>query len=238
MLGQFLELALSTPDIAASLAFYERLGFSQLPCTDSWRHAYCVVSDGRLCLGLHQRDAAPHSLTLVRPDLAAHEAQLLASGAQVLESHLGFEDFHRLQLRVAGGQELTVLEARTFSPPGRAVARSRCGYWSAWSMPASDLALASAAWERLGCIAHAAEELPFAHVSITADRMNLALHEPATLQAAALVFTAEAQAATVDWLQARGLETRRGLPAGLDPACNGLLVAPEGTRLLLLQGDY
>src|SRR5579875_2139452 len=57
-LGQFLELALPTHDIAASVQFYERLGFSQRLTGDAWPHPYGVLGDGRIHLGLHQPAAA------------------------------------------------------------------------------------------------------------------------------------------------------------------------------------
>jgi catechol 2,3-dioxygenase-like lactoylglutathione lyase family enzyme len=237
MLGRFLELGLSTSDIAASLGFYEQLGFSQLNCTDPWPHPYCVLSDGRLCVGLHQRAAGPATLTFVHSGLSAHASILQQHGLPPGASHLGFEDFHRLQLQSDTGQALLLLEARTFSPPAGPRA-SLCGYWSAWSMPVPDLTAAAAFWERAGCIAHAEEALPFAHVPVTADYLSLALHQRSTLPWPALVYTGEAMADTLELLQARGIDTGHGLPAALDPACNGLLTAPEGTRLLLLQGEY
>ena len=69
MFGRFLELSLTTADIAASVQFYERLGFSQLTTGDTWTHPYGVLSDGRICLGLHQRRGP------------AEHAQLCAAGA-------------------------------------------------------------------------------------------------------------------------------------------------------------
>ena len=116
MLGRFLEISLATADIAASVSFYERLGFTQLPCSDAWPHAYCALGDGRLCIGLHQRESPVTSLCFVRPGLQAHTELLEQHGLIASERHLGFEDFHRLQLQACDGQTITLLEARTFSP--------------------------------------------------------------------------------------------------------------------------
>ena len=55
MFGRFLELGIATTDIAGSVLFYERLGFSQLITGDAWSHRYGVLSDGRLHLGFHER---------------------------------------------------------------------------------------------------------------------------------------------------------------------------------------
>jgi len=46
--------SLSTPDIQASLDFYLGLGFTSAEVGDAWSHPYAVVTDGRICLGLHQ----------------------------------------------------------------------------------------------------------------------------------------------------------------------------------------
>ena len=55
MLGRFLEFSVATPDIRASLDFYTDLGFSSAEVGDAWPHPYAVVTDGRICLGLHQQ---------------------------------------------------------------------------------------------------------------------------------------------------------------------------------------
>ena len=55
MLGRFHEISIATADIRASVEFYESLGFTQAPTTDTWAHPYGVLTDGRLFIGLHQR---------------------------------------------------------------------------------------------------------------------------------------------------------------------------------------
>ncbi|MGH8231436.1 MAG: hypothetical protein ACRESY_06410, partial [Steroidobacteraceae bacterium] len=69
MFGRFLELGIATPDIAASVQHYERLGFSQLITGDAWTHRYGVLSDGRVPLALHQRPMPSPTLTFVLPQL-------------------------------------------------------------------------------------------------------------------------------------------------------------------------
>ena len=76
MFGRFLELGIATPDIAASVQFYERLGFTQLLTGDAWPHRYGVLSDGRISLGLHERDMPSPSLCFVLPDLARARTRL------------------------------------------------------------------------------------------------------------------------------------------------------------------
>ena len=56
MLGRFLEFSVRAEDILESLAFYKALGFTELAIGDVWKHKYAVVSDGDICIGLHDRE--------------------------------------------------------------------------------------------------------------------------------------------------------------------------------------
>lgn len=238
MLGRFLEISLATNDIAASVSFYERLGFQQLVCTDAWPHPYCVLSDGRLNIGLHQRRSPTVALGFVLPDLAARVARLQGAGFNAHTSHLGADDFHELQLRDSSGQEIVLLEARTFSPGGGSYRESLCGYFSAYSMPTHDFAASREFWERAGFISHDVEDHPFPHLPITGNHLNLALHPPVTLAAPALVFTDTAMAGKLSVLRDRDFRFSGELPRQLAVDGNALLVAPEGTQLLMLNSEY
>jgi len=235
--GRFLELGLTTGDIAASVTWYERLGFSQLLTNDTWSHPYGVLSDGHLCIGLHQRQASSPSLTFVQPGVAGHVQALRAAGLEPHYTRLGDDDFHEVELRDPAGQAITILEARTFSPPRREHAASLCGWFSAWSMPALNVEAAQAYWEHAGCVALEMLDEPIVHLPMTSDHLNLALHRPRTLEAPALVFTDPEMPALLAQLAERGVQRSPDLPRGLDPAANALLEAPEGTLLLLLHAD-
>ena len=69
-LGRYLEFSVRTPDILSSLGFYKELGFSELEIGDVWSHKYAVVTDGVLCIGLHDREFDAPTITYVHHDLA------------------------------------------------------------------------------------------------------------------------------------------------------------------------
>ena len=238
MLGRFLEISLATDDIAASVGFYEQLGFRQLSCADSWHWPYCALSDGRLTLGLHRYDAPRCTLSFVRPGLIDAMQALDFSGFVPHQSQLGFEDFHLMELRDPGGQELRLLEARTCSPDSEGYRESGCGYFAAVSIPAADPDASSDYWGRAGFISHEAENLPYPHRLLTSDLLNLRLHQPASLANPALVFTAPDMQQCLARLRALQLPTAPRLPFALNSRSNALLLAPEGTQLLLLESDY
>ena len=236
MFGRFLELAIATTDIAASVQFYERLGFAQVPTNDAWSHRYGVLSDGRLHLGLHERAMPSPALTFVLPQLARSQLRLRTAGFDLQQLALGDDSLHQMQLRDPGGSAVTLLEARTYSPaaPG-ADLQSLCGYFSHLSLPQPDWQAAREFWERAGFVALGEEQLPYPHLPLTSDYLDLAFHAPRLFDAPLLVFECADISAHIARLRERGIGLQTQLPRGLDHARSALVSAPEGTALLLVQ---
>jgi catechol 2,3-dioxygenase-like lactoylglutathione lyase family enzyme len=236
MFGRFLELGIATPDIAGSVQFYERLGFSQLITGDAWSHRYGVLGDGRVHLGLHERAMPSPALTFVLPQLASSQGRLRAAHFEPEVAALSEDSLHRLQLRDPAGHAVTLLEARTYSPAAPGVAaESVCGYFSHLSLPQSDYEAAREFWERAGFVALAEEDEPFAHLPLTSDHLDLGFHQPRTFDAPLLVFQCVAAANNIARLRELGIPLSAQLPRGLDRKRNALIEAPEGTALLLVQ---
>lgn len=238
MFGRFLEIGVATPDITASVLFYERLGLRQLITSDAWSHPYGVLSDSRLCLGLHQRDMPSPSVTFVLPDLERSVARLRAAHLTPQATTFG-EDMHQVWLRDPAGNSAILLEARTFSPapPGVAV-QSICGYFSHLSLPEQDFDAARDFWERAGFVALSEEDHPFPHLPLTSDHLELAFHQRRTFDAPILVFECADVAATISRLQNSNIPLSKDLPRGLDRSRHALIESPEGTALLLIpDGD-
>jgi catechol 2,3-dioxygenase-like lactoylglutathione lyase family enzyme len=237
MPARFHEISVTTPDIGASIDFYERLGFWQAPTGDAWPHRYGVVTDGRMVLGLHE---APDfaAITFVHPDVAQVAGTLDETGVPLRLRQTDPEVFNRIEFADPAGQPIRVLAARTFSPADNwAERQSACGYFAHYSMPARDSAAVAAFWEPLGFVAMPEVADPYPHLSLTSDGINLALHSPRLLPGLALVFCEEAMAAKISGLRQAGVEFELSLPRGLAADDNALLEAPEGTLLLLLTGS-
>jgi catechol 2,3-dioxygenase-like lactoylglutathione lyase family enzyme len=238
VLGRFLEFSVRTPDIRASVEFYERLGFEQAQTRDVWSHPYGVLTDGRIALGLHEHPAREISLTFVHPDVAERCAELERQGLELAYRHTGAEAFHEIGLDDPSGQRITIIEARTYSPAPRApAATSLCGYFAELSLPATDFEAARLFWESLGFVATGELEKPYPRLTLTSDHLNLAFHAPRMLATPALVFASEDMAARIAQLRDLGVESKRKLPAQLNRPGNALFEAPEGTLLLLLSEE-
>jgi catechol 2,3-dioxygenase-like lactoylglutathione lyase family enzyme len=235
VLGRFLEIGVGASDLPESLGFYESLGFVQAVTGDARLHPYAVVTDGRLFLGLHGSGDDEPTLTWVHPDLATHAARLEALGIELEFARLGAEQLHEVGFRDPAGQRVTLLEARTFSPPAAPPRPSDLGYFEEFGIPTTDLARCATFWEDLGFVAFEPERVPFTRAVVTGRDLNLGLYD-IDLRSPVLTFSAPDMPERIAVLRERGLRFAGRLPRGMNPREHGLLVAPEGTALLLTTG--
>jgi catechol 2,3-dioxygenase-like lactoylglutathione lyase family enzyme len=234
-LGRFLEISIGTRVIRESLAFYESLGFVQAAVGETWTYPYAVVTDGHLFIGLHGREIASPSLTYVLPELQLGVSRLKERGIEFEEERLGDEMFNQAQLRDPGGLSVMLLEARTFSPPQLdAPIESACGYFSELGMPARTTDAARAFWESVGFVALEEQAQPFPRTPLVSDGLDLALYRTRSLRQPVLTFEDSDMPQRLARLRERGVQVSDEMPDTLDETDNGVLVAPEGTRLLLL----
>jgi hypothetical protein len=234
VLGRFLEYSLATPDIRASLDFYLELGFSSAEVGDAWPHPYAVVTDGRICLGLHQAAIPAPSLTFVKPDLLKHLDGLEQKGIEFEFRRLGNEVFNEVGWFDPTGQLVRLIEARTFSPSKRpANETSRCGYFLEIAFPAGDRELAKAYWEDFGFVGmeESGDRMP--HIACTSDFIDLGLYHPGDLRRASLRFEVDDVGGALAHLADQGIVPGGELPPGLRATPAAVLVAPEGTPILL-----
>jgi catechol 2,3-dioxygenase-like lactoylglutathione lyase family enzyme len=237
VLGRFLEVSVHAPDVPASLEFYESLGFVQAPVGDTWPHPYAVLTDGRLYLGLHGYEFESPALTWVHPDLATHAPSLEALGIEFAFAKLGEEAFHELGFVDPSGQMLTLLEARTFSPPALEPSLgSRLGYFEEFGLPTNDLIRSTSFWDALGFVAFDPVRAPFAKVVASHRDLNVGLYDT-DLRKPVLTFSDPAMPERIAELREKGHRFAERLPRGMNTRENALLEAPEGTWLLLTTGS-
>ena len=236
MFGRFLELAIATQDILASVQFYAQLGFEQRVTSDAWPHRYGVVGDGRIHLGLHECRLPSLAPSFALPGLERAQGRLHAAGFEPELVQLGPDALHHVRLRDPGGHAVVLQEARTFSPtdPG---AQSLCGYFVHLSLPQPDFSRAQEFWERGGFIAWPQQDQPFAHVPLTSDRLDLAFHQPRSFDAPLLLFECADLAATIARLRECNVPLSDQRPRGVTAARSVVIEAPEGTALLLVQAS-
>lgn len=239
MIGRFLEISVFAPQIRESLAFYEALGFEQAKVGEVWPYPYAVVTDGRLFIGLHADRIQSPTLTFVVPRLRQHVPRLEQAGVQFDSLDLSDDTFNQALLKDPTGQTLNLLEARTFSPPQleQQAVESTCGYFVEYGIPSRDTETARTFWEPLGFVALEEQSTPFPKLELTSDLLNLAFYRSRAFRQPMLTFEGEDMRERLSRLRERGLQLSDEMPDTLDESQNAVLVAPEGTRLLLLQSQ-
>jgi hypothetical protein len=234
VLGRFLEFSIATPDIQASLNFYLKLGFSQAQVGEAWAHPYAVLTDGRICLGLHELvDTAP-AITFVRPELLKHLNGLESLGVEFEFRRLGNDVFNEVGWLDPSGHLIRLVEARTFSPSKRRnTDTSLCGYFLEIALPTPQRTAAMAHWERLGFVGMDEPDALLPRVSCTSDSIDVGLYDPAYLRGPTLLFDAGNLGETLIRLAAVGIVPSARTPLPLRSLPVAVVVAPEGTTLLL-----
>lgn len=225
MLGEFLEFSLTTGDMLASMEFYRKLGFREASTGASWKHPYAVFSDGRIHIGLHKREPLAPALSFVLPELRKRLEAFEALGIEFAYTSIELHHFNHAGFEDPDGTLVTLLEARTFSPPHEAEATaSLCGYFLEYRIPVYDPEASVRFWETLGLIVTPVEDGGYPQASW--GGINLGLQRAGRNARPTLVF------ANPDLKEKTALLEMRGLPIQRDK--EGLrLATPEGINLLL-----
>ncbi len=233
LLGIFHEFSISVDDVRGAVEFYERLGFTQATTTDTYSHPYGVLTDGRLCIGLHRRGPRTPVITFVRSAIAQRVPEFAAAGIELTVARTSEEVFNEIGFEDPHGQALAVLEARTYSPVDRSEHQpSLCGRFAEISLPAADFAAAQAFWEPLGFVAAEEQDEPHLHLPLTSDHLDVSFHRPRLCERPMLVFRDSGLAERLARLRALDVPFAPR-PRGLSADAT-LLETPDGTPLLLL----
>lgn len=243
MLGRFLEFSVQTTNIIDSLGFYKLLGFHELEIGDVLAHKYAVVSDGELCIGLHDRSTEGSlessregsALTFVRQDLA-HEARSMSDhGFDFKYMQLDEDAFNELGFPDPDNNMIAMIEARTFSPPDEDIDSSLCGRWFELTLLTKDALRGGRFWAPLAPELLRMREEPTTHMRFNAAGMSLGLSESIALERPSLCFRCDNKEAVWIAIAKHGF-THHEFP-GFEGAFM-VLQAPEGTMLYLFDEDF
>ena len=235
MLGRFLEFSVRTPDIGESLSFYKLLGFNELECNDVWSHKYAAVSDGNICIGLHDRDFEAPALTFVQQEVAREARSMSDLGYDFRYLQIDEDAFNELAFADPDGHLISMIEARTFSPADEYVDDSLCGAYFELVLPVKDALRAGRFWAPLAPeLLHMREE-PTTHMRFNAAGVSLGLSESIALSGASICFRCDDKDAVWIALAKHGF-IHREYP-GFEGAFMSIQ-APEGTTLYLFGEDF
>lgn len=235
MLGNWLELGVHAPDILGSLGFYKALGFTEIESGDVWSHKYAIVSDGDICIGLHERVFDSPALTFVQQDLARHALSMTDHGYNFSFLKVDEDVFNELGFTDRDGHMISMIEARTFSPVPDDIEDSLCGRWIELTLPVRDVMQAGLFWAPLAPAILELREEPTMHMRFDAGGMALGLSESIALKGHGLCFKCMDRDALDATLQRHGIRSEK-FP-GYEGASR-VIEAPEGTLLYVFDEDF
>lgn len=223
----FLELSLDCREVLPTLQYFQRLGFAQAVTGDAWPHAYGVVTDGRIALGLHDYRFDSPSLTFIRPELRDWVQTLEARGIDFEFRKLADTQFNEAGFFGPDRNMICLLEARTWSPGQDAPASSVLGWSAGLRLPVRDVETSAAFWENLGFI-RGIEPADGETVTVSCGKFNLLLDDRGGLRVPELVFHSHDLTETAERIAAVDIDaTERVVPSG--PRLE--LDSPAGLRL-------
>lgn len=235
LLGQFLEISIPTSDIIESLGFYKLLGFHELLVGEVWKHRYAVVSDGVLCIGLHERKFDRPALTFVHHDLARQSRSMTDHGFHFEYLKINPDIFNEVGFYDRDGHLVTMIEARTFSPAQEIFDDSVCGTWFEITLPVREVMRAAQFWAPLAPELLRLREEPTTHMRFNAGGMSLGLSESIALSGPSLCFRCHDKDRVWTSIAQHGFKFKE-FP-GFEGAMMSLK-APEGTMLYLFGEDF
>jgi hypothetical protein len=234
-LGRYLEFSVRTPDILESLGYYRNLGFRELEIIDVWPHKYAVVSDGVLCLGLHDSEFDSPAITFVQSDLARCARRMASHGFEFTTMRLDEDVFNQLGLRDRDEHAISMLEARTFTGGDEFDDDSWLGTWFELTLPVRDTVRAAVFWGSVAESVLRMREEPTTHMRLDVGGLPLGLSESMALRGPSLCFKCPDRDALFAELE------RYDIPATKFPGFEGAFVAldaPEGTTLYCFDEDF
>ena len=235
VIGRYLEFSVRAPDIIESLHFYKTLGFAELEIGEVWSHKYAVVSDGELCIGLHDRVFDAPAITFVQQDIAKHARSMTDSGFEFSYMQLDEDAFNELGFADRDGHMITMLEARTFNLSEEAERDSACGSWFELTLPVRDAVSAAQFWAPIAPELLEMREEPTTHMRFNADGAPLGLSESIAVTAPSLCFRCPDKSELMNLLDRQNLDYEKF------PGFEGAFVAikaPEGTTLFAFEEDF
>lgn len=235
MTSTFLEIALASDDLVASLQYYRALGFAELTTNDARDYPYAVVTDGLISLGLHRRELELPTLTLTQPDLAKH-ALTWSDDTALRHMQVDPDTFNEVLLVDPDNHPLLLVEARTYSPPTEAVSQSLLGDCVEWTYPVRQALISARFWAPFAPRALHMREQPELHLRFASGDLPVGLSETIAGRTGQLCYRTDDLATLGQMADKLGTPLK---PARTNlPDCDLQLVTPEGLIINILSQDF
>ncbi len=222
ILGEVSALTITTPDLERSLAFYQKLGFSEVMRAD-WPFAWIQVSDGALLIMLRQEDTPYLALTYYVSDINKIVAELDAKSIKFAKSAKETDMLKRYLIQSPDGLNLSLVgmpvEMGFRQPPGPTMlamppqdyfnpnkyVNKVCGLFGELAHPVADLEKSIAYWEQLGFKTLSRFTSPYPWAILSDGLAALGLHQTTDFAYPAITYFAADMKEKIVRLKENGL---------------------------------
>lgn len=243
ILGEVTAITIASPDLDASLAFYEQLGFSLFMRND-WPFPWIQVTDGALLM-MVRKDPKPYiALTYYVKALDAVVKDLEAKGIKfdqkakktdMVKRYL-FRSPDGLNISLVGmidgfkqpdGKGMLHMDPKDYFSPEK-YGNKTAGMYGEFAHPVADLDTSIAFWEKLGYKALSKFTSPYPWAILSDGLGVVGLHQTDTFDYPAITFFAADMPAKIAALKKAGLKKMTAKGAG-----NSVVTTPEGQHINL-----
>ncbi|MCW3123659.1 MAG: alanine acetyltransferase [Flavipsychrobacter sp.] len=229
LLGSVTALTITTPDLEASLSYYNQLGFVEVMRAD-WPFPWIQVSDGVLLIML-RKDPKPYlALTYYVKDITGVISDLKQKGITFAQEPKKADALKRavmispdgLNISLVGmvdgfkqpkGPGMLNMPPEDYMKPEKYVNKT-CGLYGELAHPVKDLEASLAYWELLGFKAVSKYESPYPWAIISDGLSVVGLHQTATFDYPAITYFAADMRSKIASLKKNGLTNYTDKGAG------------------------
>ena len=246
-LGDVVQIALGVPDVSASQAFYQRLGFQVLGEGDTpW--PWAQLTDGQNLVLLNQDGKRYSGLLYISSDAPALITQLEGQGIPLVAKQEGAGQLRQAIFTDPDGLPVGLLHQATSDAPrpdGQPI--SKLGKFGELSHRVQDFEASRQFWSSLGFKTLHASDQPYPWGILSDGLVVLGLHQRTPEAEAAgenfeftgptLTYFDGAMKDHIAALKAEGFTFSQEIPDPDGTVGNAILSTPEGGRIFLFAGE-
>lgn len=243
ILGEITAITITTPDLENSLAYYKKLGFSEMLRAD-WPFPWIQIGDGVLLIML-RKDPEPYlALTYYVKKIAAVAKQLEQRGIAFIQKPKETDMIKRYLLRSPDGLNISLVSVvdgfsqpkgpgmlqmpqQDYFQPEKYVNKT-CGLFGELAHPVTDLEQSIQFWEKLGFSVVSKFTSPYPWAIISDGLSIVGLHQSSHFDYPAITFFAADMKEKIGKLKQDGLTNLKE-----EGERNAVLTTPEQQHIFL-----
>lgn len=243
ILGDVNAITIATPDLDASLKFYQQLGFKEVLRLD-FPFPWIQVSDGALLIML-RKDPKPYlALTYYTKDIEKSAAIVRDAGIRFTFEPKPGDPMKRYIFQSPDGLNISLIPLfEGFAqPPGPTMLKmapqdfgnpekyvnQTIGMFGELAHPVKDINVSIAFWEKLGFKALSRHESPYPWAILSDGKSIVGLHQSTHFDYPAITYFAKNQKENIEKLRSSGMKLEEKMGEA-----NVVATSPEGQRVFL-----